>query len=85
MGCPVFVFATAASVERLALERWLVVQKKGAIMRSNAPLHARKKLPAGEGEPVLRWCGVTRSHARHVLRERGVRAPPQDSGGIPGG
>ena len=32
---------------RPVLERRLVVQKKGAVMRSNAPLHARKKLPAG--------------------------------------
>ena len=31
-------------------------------MRSNVPLHARKACP--QGEPVLRWCGVTTRSAR---------------------
>ena len=67
MGCPVCgaCYGCPGGLERrLALERWLVVQKKGAMMRSNAPLHARKSCPSRPGEQGLRWYGVTMRSAR---------------------
>ena len=42
-------------------------------MRSNAPLHARKSCP--QGEPVLRWCGVTTRSARADVSRKAARRP----------
>ena len=90
MGCPVCgaCYGCPGGLERLHWSGGLLCRKKeqspGAMMRSNVPLHARKKLPAGE--PVLRWYGVTTRSARADVSPEAARRPgaAPGIGGIPG-